>query len=477
MSGGGRSYRDILRSTVMIGGSTAAKVAIGVVRVKVLAVLVGPAGVGLMGIYTNLVSTTSVFAGLGVASSGVRQIAGAEAGQARTVRLTLMGYNVLAGLIAGLVVALLRTPLSVYLTDTADHAWAIGWLGLAVLLTLFSGSQAAVLQGQRRIRELATVNIVGAVAGAIAGVASVVVWREDGILLFTLTAPAAAALAGFAYNQTGDEVRTPFDVDVGRKQAWEMIRIGVPFMGAALVTNAAQLATRTLIVQQLGLEASGQFQAAWTIAATYIGFIFGAMGADYYPRLVAAISNHEEASRLVDEQTEVALLLGAPVLLAMSALAPVVLTLMYSSSFTSASDMLRLLVLGDAVRLLNWPMGFVLVAKGRGALFFGTQLAWNLAYLALLAVTLPTFGVVAAGGAFAAASLVVFVLNQIVAGRLIGYRLGRRNLLIGGGLFVSCCTVSATGLEFPWVAMGLGSVLSIVTMAGSYQQIRRALRK
>jgi len=70
---------------------------------------------------------------------------------------------------------------------------------------------------------------------------------------------------------------------------------------------------------------------------TYLGFVLGAMATDYYPRLTAAISDTATATRLVNEQTEVALLLCAPVLLAMLGLAPWVIHLLYSAEFAPRS--------------------------------------------------------------------------------------------------------------------------------------------
>ena len=71
------SYGQILRSTALIGASSVAAMALGVVRAKVMAVLLGPAGVGLFGLYGSIVELTQSLAGMGVNSSGVRQIAAA----------------------------------------------------------------------------------------------------------------------------------------------------------------------------------------------------------------------------------------------------------------------------------------------------------------------------------------------------------------------------------------------------------------
>jgi len=64
------SYRQILRSSSIIGGASVINIAVGLLRVKVAAVLLGPAGVGLIGLLSNLAGTASAIAGLGVGRTG-----------------------------------------------------------------------------------------------------------------------------------------------------------------------------------------------------------------------------------------------------------------------------------------------------------------------------------------------------------------------------------------------------------------------
>src|SRR5437763_11281705 len=74
---GSSSYGEILRSSALIGGASALTVVIGMVRVKAMAVLLGPAGVGLLGLYTTIADLTRSVAAMGINRSGVRQIPGA----------------------------------------------------------------------------------------------------------------------------------------------------------------------------------------------------------------------------------------------------------------------------------------------------------------------------------------------------------------------------------------------------------------
>src|SRR5690606_5886043 len=72
---GASSYFQILRSTVLIGGSSAFAIVFAIIRNKAAAVLVGPEGFGLMSLYSALLELSQGIASLGLQSSGVRQIA------------------------------------------------------------------------------------------------------------------------------------------------------------------------------------------------------------------------------------------------------------------------------------------------------------------------------------------------------------------------------------------------------------------
>ena len=46
-----KSYSQILKSTALVGGSSVVNIAMGIVRTKAMAMLLGPAGFGLAGLY------------------------------------------------------------------------------------------------------------------------------------------------------------------------------------------------------------------------------------------------------------------------------------------------------------------------------------------------------------------------------------------------------------------------------------------
>ena len=59
MADDGNSYRQIFRASSIISGAQALNYLIGLARIKVVALLIGPAGVGLFGVYTSALAFVS----------------------------------------------------------------------------------------------------------------------------------------------------------------------------------------------------------------------------------------------------------------------------------------------------------------------------------------------------------------------------------------------------------------------------------
>jgi PST family polysaccharide transporter len=422
-----RSYRTILRSSSIIGGAQVINIAVGILKMKAVAVLLGPAGVGLVGLYLSLVQTASSVAAMGLGTVGTRQIAAAHAeggdlAVGRTRRALLRGTMLLALIGAALFWLASGWIARVILADES-RSNDIAWLSVGVALTVAAGSQGALLTGLRRIGDLARINVGAGVIGAVLGALALWLWGAQGLIAMILIAPVVTFLLGHLYvTRLGPPAGPPIGLPEMSREWQGMLTLGFAFMLSGLVTTLGHLAARTLVQRELGSEALGQFQAAWAIGMTYLGFVLSAMATDYYPRLTAAINDHKVATRLVNEQTEVALLLCAPVLLAMLGLAPWVIDLLYTAEFGPAVEILRWQLLGDILKVMSWPLGFVLLAAGAGKTFIVTESLGMGVFVLGVFMGLPRIGVTATGAAFLALYVVYLPLVWLLGGRRIGFR-------------------------------------------------------
>jgi PST family polysaccharide transporter len=417
-----KSYGQILKSSALIGGSTAFNMLFGIVRTKAMALLLGPTGVGLMGIYSSIADLVRSLAGLGINSSGVRQIAEAV-GSGDKERIactvtTLRRVALYSGGVGALLLVLLCRPISLWTFGDYKHAGAVALLALGAFFMDVSEAQKALVQGMRRIADLARMNILGALYGTVFSIAIVYAWKEQGVVPSLICVGAMSIVTSWWYARKikVEIVRVTWAKALA--EASELVKLGVVFMATGLATLGAAYLVRLIVLHEMGLKEAGLYQAAWGLAGICISFILQAMGADFYPRLTAVAQQKEECNRLVNEQVEVGFLMAGPAILGALSLAPLAIMLFYSAKFGGAVPILRWLCLGMFLRVLTWPMGFIILAKNERRIFFWSEILTNAGYVALVWAGIKGFGLAGTGMAFFAlyvvnGSIVFFIVNRL----------------------------------------------------------------
>lgn len=460
------SKKQILKSSSIIGGASVINILISLFKIKVVAVLLGPAGIGLIGLLNNLMAMTSSVAAMGTGTVGTRQIAEANAANDQQAvadaRRALFWGTMILAILGGLIVWIFREPLAVtFLSDKNKSVW-VGWLSIGVVLTVAAGSQRALLNGMRRIVDLAELSIYSALFATILGITAVWLWQEKGLLFFVISAPLATFVLGYFYVNKLPKPAVSTTPLVAIKRQWNtLLQLGFSFMIAGLAVTFGQLAVRTLVQDKLGFEALGLFEASWVISMTYIGFVLTAMGTDYYPRLTGVIKDHNATIRLVNEQTEIALLLSAPILLAMLALAPWVLVWLYSSEFSQAAQILRWQILGDVLKIISWPLGFVILASGAGKTFMLFESLVVFIFFITTWLGLDHFGVEATGIGFFIMYAVYLPIVYFLAKYRIGFSWSKAVFRDAVILFSAALSIIFSSSYNEWIGLSLGLALTV----------------
>jgi PST family polysaccharide transporter len=450
----------------VIGSAQAVNILISIVRMKALAVLLGPGGIGLFSIYNSLLGMVQQTAGLGMESSGVREIASSRGDEATLsrVRRVLFAAHLIQGTLAMLAVWLLRERIGTWLFGDAVRATEVGLIGIAILLSLLASTQTALLQGLRKIGDLGRLTVIGAFVGTFAGLAAVWLQGESGLIWFVLVQPLAAVLIALHYTR---RLPKPTAVRLTLFETWEvwkpMAKLGAAFMLGGLATTATLLLVRGRISQELGLDAAGHFAAAWGITMTYLGFLLGAMGADYYPRLAEIIHDKVAAVRLMNDQAQLGLAIGGPVLLLLIGLAPWVITLLYSEEFSPAVTLLQWQTVGNVFKIASWALGFSIAASARGKTFLFVQVNFNLLFLLMLWPTLASFGIIATGPAFTIAYILHFALVYFIVRRIFQFRWQRLSLALLAIHTSLAIALLGTTLLLPQLAAFASVFLALVT--------------
>ncbi len=470
------SYGQILKASSLLGGTQVLVYAVGLIKTKAAAVFLGPSGVGLVGLYMSATSMIAAVAGMGLTTSGAREIAEASGRQdelkvAQTV-VILQRLCWLAGLAGWAITAMVAWPLSIWTFGSSDFAHDIMLLGATVLLGSVAGGQATLLRGVRRIGDLAQINLLCVVANAVIAIV-LYSWLGVGGIVPSLILAALAAIGihwWYVRRVTIQRCSIPWASTF--QLAVPMLRLGLAFMWSASLVVLVGFVTRALVVRELGIDQNGLYQAAWAISGMFCGFVLGAMGVDFYPRLAQVASDNVALKRLVNEQTEVGLLLATPGILATLVLAPFLIHLLYTGAFVPAIDLLPWFLAGVLLQFASWPLGYTLLAKSDSFYYALVETIVNVASLGILFVCLQRFGLIGAAVAFTATQCVHISTYFITVRKRAAFDWEPHvvRLMMICACFMATCLVVHYCLT-GWLKLGLGGGIVAAASAFSLKRL------
>ena len=306
--------------------------------------------------------------------------------------------------------------------------------------------------------------ILGSFFGLLISIPLVYFLREKGVVPALVGVAAMSIVTSWWYSRKVKIQPPAMTASQMKEEAAALLKLGFAFMASGILMMGAAYAVRIMVIRMVGLEAAGFYQAAWTLGGLYVGFILQAMGADFYPRLTAVANDDVSCNRMVNEQAQVSLLLAGPGVIATLTFAPFVITLFYSTEFGAAVEVLRWICLGTTLQVITWPMGFIIVAKGRQKLFFGAELAWTVVNLGFSWMCVRSFGLNGAGIAFFGSYIFHWLLIYPIVRRLSGFRwstANRKTRLIY--LSIIAAVFCGSYVLPPLLAAGVGTLAVILS--------------
>lgn len=453
------SYKQIAKSTSIFGGSQFANILIGIVRTKILAVLLGTTGVGLNGMFQSIIDLMRSLTGLGLSFSSVKEISEAkQSGDSVRIGHTVtMLYRWLwwTGIVGMLLTIALSPWISAYVFGDKKHLTAICLLSFSILTGTLSSGQFALLQGMRKIGSMAKSSLYGAIGSLLVSLPLYWIFGLNGIVPALIAVSLISLLFTWLFARKISVEHVVQSYRESLRRGGSMVKLGIFTVVSGLVSTLTLFLLRSFILQSDGVGHVGLFQAVWSVSNMYMGGIMTSMAADYYPRLCSLNGDDPKTVRFTNEQTRFVLIVATPLIVMMLLIAPPILNLLYSNGFSAATTLLRWQIFGTFLKVIIWPLGFILLSKGKGARFLIVESTWLIAYYISTRLLWPLYGLDAAGIAYVVAYVLYLPLVYWMVKPLCGFHFGLRNKVL-----IALFTLFAAG-----------SFVTTLLLTGIYQQI------
>ena len=470
------SYRQIMKATSLFGGVQVFNIIISIIRSKVVAVLLGPAGIGILGLINSTIGLIGALTNFGLGTSAVKDIAAANncenTERISTITTIFRRLVWFTGTLGALVTLIFSPWLSQLTFGNKEYTFAFIWVSITLLFAQLSSGQLVILQGMRKLKYLAKANLIGSGLGLFVTLPFYYFMGIDGIVPGIIGTSCISLMLSWFFSR---KVSIP-SIYVSRDQtiaeSKSMLQMGLMISLSGLLTVGASYIVRIFISRTGDLEQVGLYNAGFAIINTYVGLVFTAMATDYYPRLSSVAHDNKLCKRAINQQSEIAILVLAPILIIFIVFINWVIILLYTKQFLAVNEMIHWAALGMFFKAASWSIAFIFLAKGASKLFFWNELICIVYELALNIIGYHLWGLKGLGLSFAVGYFFYLIQVFIVSKLKFDFSLDRSFITI----FAVQLSLAATGLVIiklipqPYTYI-VGSVLIIISAWYSIKEL------
>ena len=453
---GSTSYSNIFKTTFLFGFVQVFRAVIGIVKNKLVAILIGPEGMGLLGIFNSTIQMIQTGAGLGINQSAVRDVAEAKGSgdNERVYRIVKVTNRVVlfTGLLGCLVTLILSHYLSVWTLGGTGYTFSYCILAIVVALNIINEGKQALLKGVRHLRALAYASMIGTVVGLVTAIPLYYFFGKDGIVPELLIASILALLVSQYYVNKIPKEPVSLSLKETFEDAQPMIRMGVALMFVTLLQTITSFAVNAFIRSQGGLTDVGYYSAGSNILNAYFGMIITALMTDYYPRIASVNQNNSKIQDELNKQSMVSVVLCCPLIVLFIALMPLFVNILYSQEFMPTLDYLRFGIFWTVITICSNQVDMILIAKNNSRVFMTISVIVRAVQLIMCIVLYKYWGLVGLGISYGLLGVLHMAIMTTVVNRLYGIHFTKEFVKTG-----------AIVLMFTIIATIIGSVLGGAT--------------
>lgn len=390
---------------------------------KILAVYVGPAGYAALGQFQNAMTIITTFAS-GALNTGVTkytaEYVGDESKQItiwRTAGTLAIGISFLFSVL----VAAFSVPLAKFFLNDAAYASVFLYFSVALSFFVLNALLLAILVGKKEVPRYVMANIVGSLLSIGFVFYFVMLWGAYGALMALATFQSVAFFITLmiCWNLKWFKISNFYgkiDIDAAKNLG----KFALMAIVSAACVPVSQILVRQYVVQNLGVESAGYWEAIWRLSSAYLMLVTTILSVYYLPKLA-------ELKTFSDIRTEI--VNGAKVIVPVTIFAAIsiyilrvfIVETLFSKQFLPIEEIMGWQLFGDVLKITSWLVAYVFISRAEFKIFIFIEVFFSITFVLLSMFFVSEYGLV--GGAYA------HILNYIACLIFVIYKFSKLKVL------------------------------------------------
>jgi len=480
MSDNKTSYQQILKATSILGSVQFLTILFSVIRTKIIAVFIGPAGMGIIALLNSTLNLIGGVTGLGLESSAIKSISenykNDNSKSVSKIAEIVKKIMFFTGILGAFLTIVFSKYISILSFGNDSQMYSLIFLSVTLIFKQLTSSHMVVLQGLRKLKLLAKANLYGNLFGLLFSIPIYYFLGIDAIVPTIILSSFAAFVFAFYYASKVQLQKESIKKSQLLSEGKSIIQLGIMLTISSLLTLLSAYLTQIYISNVSNTEQVGLYSAGFTLLNSYVGTIFTVMSTDYYPRLAAINSDNTKVRAAVLQQSYISILLITPIIVLFLTFVPFIVKVLYSSKFLVIISMVCFGIIGMLFRAVSFSMGYILIAKGDSVMFTKTAIGFNVLSFVLNVVGYYFYGLRGLGISFLVYSIFHFFALKVITKKSYNFYLDKKIRITFSICFLLCiASFFVRYIELTILRSLLMGLLCIIAIAYFLYEINREI--
>jgi len=369
------------------------RIASGFVASKVVALFTGPAGIALIGQFSNFITIALTFANGAINTGVIKYTAEFEGDeqQLKTLFSTAFKISVACSAIFGLVLLCIATYISQWLFHSSLYINPLRVLGVTIILYALNSLLISILNGKKEIKKYTLVNTIGSIVGLVFTVVLVYFYKITGALYALVLAQSIVFFVTLTMIVKSSWFsKSYFNQSFNKETARKLSGFSLMAIVSALTVPVSQIILRNMVINKLGMNDAGYWQGIMRISDGYLLLVTTSLSTYYLPKL-SSLNNDDDLRKEIYHGYKIILPVVFTSCLLIYWLRFFITHMLYSKEFEAMTQLFAFQLIGDFFKMAAWILAYLMLAKAMTKAFIITEVVFSVSYVLLGYVCIHLF--------------------------------------------------------------------------------------
>ena len=359
---------DLFKISTLNSLSVGLKIGTSLITSKLLAIFVGPSGMGLIGNLRNFISSLEGISTLGFQGGIVKYIGESEHNKKeleKTITTVLLSFLLLASFLSLFIFIFSDYFCNKFLENNLQYSNVFRLVAIVLPWNVISILFVSILNGLGEFKKVILVNIIANILSVLLSAVLVYNFKIIGAFIATIIVPIISVFSSFFWLPKEIEIFKRFNFkDFDFRIFKNLISFSLMILPPTILSPYIYLQIRNYLIINVGLNQSGFWEGMSRISTLYLMFVGTIVSVYFYPKLIKS-NTVVEVKKVIWSYYKFILPLFIFGAMLVYFLRFLIIKLIFTAEFLPVSELFFWQLIGDVFKVCGLILGFLLMSQKR----------------------------------------------------------------------------------------------------------------